>query len=249
MTNFAVFVARNSRSLKKSKEKLPKQKKKIDLISVFTHNVKGPIKFIQHVTDHTIEHWDEMTREDLYDSAKVINVTTRELSQLLVNMLQWQQLKEHSIKRAKGRFNLWQLIEEEMLLQRSVSFLKKIQIVNKVPKRLIVDSDQFLIRLILQNILSNALKFSFINSKILIKAKYNDGKLALSVEDEGKGMTEEELEMVLSDDLYTTIGTFEESGTGFGTSIVKDLTDLLDGTLEIKSKLDAGTKVTLIIPA
>ena len=228
---------------------MPKKNPKINLISIFTHNVKGPIKFIQHVTDHTIAHWDDMSREDLFDTAKVINETTRELTQLLGNMLQWQQLKENSIKRLKGKFNLYNLVEEEILLQKSVSFLKKIEIVNKVPKRLMVDTDKFLVRLILQNILSNALKFSFINSKIFIKATYKEGFLSLSVEDEGKGMTEEELERVLSDELYTTIGTFEESGTGFGSSIVKDLTQLLDGTLEIRSKFDAGTKVTLIIPA
>lgn len=190
-----------------------------------------------------------MSREELFDTAKVINETTRELSQLLVNMLQWQQLKENAIKRLKGKFNLFNMVEEEILLQKSVSYLKKIEIVNKVPKKLMVYTDNFLVRLILQNILSNALKYSFINSKILIKATYKDGILSLSVEDEGKGMTEEELELVLSDELYTTIGTFEESGTGFGTSIVKDLTILLDGTLDIKSKLDAGTKVTLTIPA
>ena len=227
---------------------MAKKKNEIDLVSILTHNVKGPIKFMQHVTDHTIEHWHELSKDELFECAEVINETSRQISHLLNNMLQWQQLKQKNIKRSNGRFNLYELVTEQTELYKSVCFLKKLDFQIKITKKLVVDTDRFLLGLILQNILSNALKFSFINSTVTIKGIVKEGVLKLSIEDQGKGMTDEEVELMLSDQLYTTIGTFEESGTGFGTTIVRELTALLEGKLTIKSKLDAGTQVTLAIP-
>jgi len=101
---------------------------------------------------------------------------------------------------------------------------------------------------VIEEILSNALKFSSNGSKVDVAASLESGRVSISVEDHGKGMSVEQV---------NNIGAFvqfdrkrnEQQGAGIGLALVKKICDLYDGSLIIERSETGGTKVTLTFPA
>jgi two-component system sensor histidine kinase VicK len=99
----------------------------------------------------------------------------------------------------------------------------------------------------LDNLLYNAIKFSPTGSKIEIATQLNDGRVRLSIADQGIGIAEEHFPKLFeqfSPELRRQ-GTIGEPSTGLGLSIVKEIIDMHHGTITVKSKIDQGTTFTL----
>ena len=97
------------------------------------------------------------------------------------------------------------------------------------------------------NLISNAVKFSEENALIKIRSKVSDGKASISVQDQGIGISEEDQEHLFSS-FFRGKNAVNIQGTGLGLHIVKRYLDLMGGSVELKSKLEEGTTVRLIIP-
>lgn len=220
------------------------------MAKILSHNIKGPLAYIQHITGYTLAHFDDLSRADLLDTTKVINETARELTNLLTNMLVWQELQAQTLAQHAQTFSLSNLVADEINLQRTACHLKSITITNRVPEKTDVTTDPFLVRLILQNMLTNAIKFSSENSTVHIEAGHENGLLSLCVVDHGKGIPADELAKIEQNHGRTTSsGTYNEQGTGLGMRIMKELAALLNGKITLHSTPGEGTTVTLHIPA
>jgi signal transduction histidine kinase len=109
------------------------------------------------------------------------------------------------------------------------------------------DADK--LRIILSNLLSNAAKYSYTNSQIIIRSWVEDENLLISVEDFGTGISEGNQKIIF--DRFTRIDSGINSlnrGHGLGLSINKALIDLLDGEIRMESQLNKGTLFTIVIP-
>ncbi|MDY6801858.1 MAG: HAMP domain-containing sensor histidine kinase [Bacteroidota bacterium] len=105
------------------------------------------------------------------------------------------------------------------------------------------------LRLIVSNLLSNAVKFSYENNKVIIKAWIDKKQLKIAVQDFGTGISKEDQKVIF--DRFKRLDSGINSinrGHGLGLSINKALLDLLNGTIEIKSKQEEGAKFTISIP-
>ena len=218
------------------------------MLSIISHNVKGPVKYIQYITDYTLGNWEKMSPEDLQECASIINQSAKDITELLANMMHWAQIQKDEVVRHNVNFDLREVLAEEIALHRTAEHIKKITIENWVPKGSIIHTDSHLLRLAFQNILSNALKFSFANTRIWVDYTEKNGTGQITVQDEGKGMSPEELEHLINEDFLSNPGTMDERGTGLGTALTRKLATLLGGEITIESQLDAGTKVTLHLP-
>ena len=107
------------------------------------------------------------------------------------------------------------------------------------------------VRQILLNLLTNAVKFTASGGTVTFEAKEeNDGRLALTVADTGTGIPESELAHIFEPFRYRSNALVSrvKEGTGLGLSICKRLTEMHGGTIEIKSRMDRGTTVTVRFP-
>ncbi len=115
-----------------------------------------------------------------------------------------------------------------------------------LPESLFFDDTKF--GQVALNILSNAIKFTAKDKSVKAQVKYKNGKLIFNVIDQGIGMSEEDQER-----LFTPFERMENarkiSGTGLGLNISKRLIELMDGSIKVSSKLNAGTRVSVSIPA
>jgi signal transduction histidine kinase len=110
-----------------------------------------------------------------------------------------------------------------------------------------IDSDKKLLRNIMINLISNAVKFSENNSTIHINSEVTEEQATISVRDEGIGISEEDQSHLFSS-FFRGKNALNIQGTGLGLHIVKRYADLLGGTINLQSKLGEGTTITLQIP-
>jgi len=107
--------------------------------------------------------------------------------------------------------------------------------------------DTNLMRQILDNLISNAAKYSPAGSNILIKLEKQHHQIELSVTDQGIGIPKVDLKH-LNEPFFRASNVGERKGTGLGMVIIKESVELHNGTIEIKSKLNKGTRITCIFP-
>ncbi|GAA4331918.1 PAS domain-containing sensor histidine kinase [Flaviaesturariibacter amylovorans] len=110
-----------------------------------------------------------------------------------------------------------------------------------------VYNDKRLLRNILINLVSNALKFSDTGSTVEVRSIVADDEVLLTVRDRGIGISEEDQEHLFST-FFRGRNALNIQGTGLGLHIVKRYTDLMGGTINLNSKLGEGTTVTLRLP-
>jgi PAS domain S-box-containing protein len=175
-----------------------------------------------------------------------IKESVKHLNDLLEDFLSLGKLDEGKIGAVFSGFNLPEAIQD------TVDDMKGIvkegqQIVYRHEGEDWVQSDKKLLRNILINLISNAVKFSETNSTIHINSAVKDSLATITVRDEGIGISQEDQNHLFSS-FFRGKNALNIQGTGLGLHIVKRYADLLGGTINLQSKLGEGTTLTLQIP-
>ena len=135
------------------------------------------------------------------------------------------------------------------LINYSKNIIKEISISKKIGQEIIFSSavdnlsinlDPKLLRHILINLVSNAIKYSPENSKIIVQIKETEKTVSLSIQDEGMGIPEVEQKNVF-ERFFRAKNAQNIEGTGLGLNIVKQYVALMEGTVEFKSQANKGT--------
>jgi len=114
-----------------------------------------------------------------------------------------------------------------------------------IPDR--ITTDEKLLRNVLINLLTNAIKFSPGHEAIHLAISGNNGQLLFSVHDDGIGIPEEEVDTIF-EPFVRGKGVTSIQGTGLGLSIVKRAVELLKGTIQAKSQVGSGTTFIVTLP-
>ena len=109
-------------------------------------------------------------------------------------------------------------------------------------------ADAFVLKFILRNLISNALKFSDATSPITIDADIIDNYYRFWVKDEGKGMTEEVVKSIVNQKPIQTMGNKGQQSFGIGLNAVNDYLKLCGGTMTIESHIGEGACFFIYIP-
>ncbi|MDX1318349.1 MAG: ATP-binding protein, partial [Xanthomarina gelatinilytica] len=102
--------------------------------------------------------------------------------------------------------------------------------------------------IIIQNLLTNAIKFSKKGDTITIANQISNGKSIISISDTGVGISKENQQKLFKNSSFTTVGTQNEKGTGLGLTICKELVDLNHGKIWVESDLNVGTTFYVELP-
>lgn len=219
------------------------------IMSIISHNVKGPLKYLHYVSNFLDQNWETLSDEELRRSSKAIMDTSHSLYDLVDNVLKWSKQQNSEIQFNPERFPAQELISEEIKIQGPLFATKDIQVRNLIDDGFELIADRHLLRLMLQNIFSNAIKFSRSGGSIRVKAKKNGDSASILIEDEGVGMSKREIERIFDiNDHYTRPGTDNEKGNGIGLLIIQDLISLHGGSIHFRSRPEKGTTVELSFP-
>jgi signal transduction histidine kinase len=234
---------------------------KADFISVVSHEFRTPLTTIQSASE-LLEYY-EWTKEEKVEQLHQIQSEVKHMTALMEDVLFLSRSNTNKAKLSLTKFDLLSFISQllrqmqrtfaqEYTLNSSIyisssnTSIENLHFQNDLPT-LIVKMDEKLLRQILTNLLTNAIKYSPQNKIVDFQLTVEQDQVVFVISDHGIGIPDEDLEHLF--------GAFHRGknvgilpGTGLGLSIVKNCIDIHDGSISVESQLDIGTKFTVVLP-
>lgn len=217
------------------------------LLSVISHDIKSPLNSLKGILN--IFNKGSISQEEFKNYARKIEDDLSKTSLLVDNMLYWtaSQLKGTTIK--KERFNLGDLIEENVELFHSMASNKRIVLKNELTDEHVIYFDRDVLNLVLRNMIANAIKFSHEGDEVQIHSTTSGNTTLVQVIDYGIGMTNETMRSVQhSFSVKSKSGTNDEKGTGLGLAFCRDYLLKAGGEIKMDSTPGKGSTFTIVIP-
>lgn len=223
-------------------EKLMKSRHKL-LLSI-SHDIKTPLSSIMGY----LEIWNQNEVEgSKIKQLKSAQNSAQHILSMLTNLLEFSRLEQNKAVLHNSIFNLSETMNEiiEMLLPLTDETKLKVELKFIPGDSFWIKTDYTILKQILINVISNALKYTS-HGSVEIKAEYNNG-LIFTIEDTGTGMTDSELKEIFKPfSRASSLSTTE--GSGFGMYVTKGLIQALNGSINIESEKERGTRVRITIP-
>lgn len=244
-----MLVERKTREIQLKHEELEKNNLiKTRLISIISHDLVAPLKFV-HLTSKSLLENKEQMDEELYNEMlfEIAN-SSKELELLSTNILNWIKYQNENRRLKKEEFDLHDMANQVFSIFQGLARQKNVQFVNSINKGLILYQYMEPIRIVLYNIILNALNFTEKGLITVSGGKTGKGIL-VRVRDEGVGMTPEQINNVMSEHfIVSSANVNNRKGNGLGYLIIKDLLKLVDAKFVIKSQKNKGTIVSIFLP-
>ena len=220
---------------------------KEDFLYTVSHEFKTPLMISMATLELTRS--GTLSSEKMREYAAVLDRSLKRLSMLVDNLLIASK-KEAMASLELQAADLVGLVREEAQSLKIYAREKNLELELKLPSEpLLVNMDQFLMRLAVTNVLSNALKFSFGSGRITVMLKEEKGSALLAISDEGMGIPSEDLPRVFEKFFRSTQSSKAIiSGTGLGLHVTKLIVEAHQGKIWIESQLGKGTSVYLSLP-
>lgn len=215
------------------------------LFSIVSHDLKDSISSIKGFLDLLKD--DSISKKEFDDLIPELSENANNASMLLFNLLNWSKSQMQNLKPEPELFNIQDIFQSKIALVDQKIEQKRIVLIDE-SQRQMVYADKSMVEIIIQNLLTNAVKFSRVGDIITISSKESNGKVLICVEDTGVGISKENLRKLFQNNNFTTIGTKNEKGTGLGLTICKELVDLNHGQIWVESTENVGTKFFVELP-
>ncbi|QIA09029.1 ligand-binding sensor domain-containing protein [Draconibacterium halophilum] len=221
------------------------------LFSVIAHDLKNPFNIILGFSELLINNFHSWDDEQKLKTLTFLNNSSNEAYTLLENLLHWSRSQGKKIEFAPSEINVANFIDNVLNNVSSVATNKNVKLLNLCTnKNLSVHADQNLLTIVCHNLLTNAIKFSLPNSKIVVNAEnYTNEFVQFSVRDEGVGISKEKVKTLFNlENTSSTKGTDGEKGTGLGLMICKEFVTYHQGEIGVESEINKGTTFFFTIP-
>lgn len=211
---------------------------------IISHDLRSPFHPIIGFSDMLIKEAETISRKELKELLININISSKKIYDLLDNLLQWLGMNTKRMELTKENFNLTDEVISTIKLFENNLTVKNIRLINKIEKNLYVFADRSAIGVVLRNALSNAIKFSVENGDILLTSELKGNFAYISIKDRGVGIDQEKLNTLFTVEMKSSRGTRNESGTGLGLILCKEMIERNGGIFSINSSINTGTTVT-----
>ena len=236
--------------LKKYSEELESLNSSKDkFFSIISHDLRNPFNSLLGFSELLANNIEDLTEQEIKDSAKTLNRTAHNLFNLLTNLLEWSKLQNGTFKIEKTEIILSEVINYTLDAFSESIRAKDIAIMRETESEVKVFADRNMIDSAVRNLISNAIKFSNTGGIITIGCIANGKAAELFVTDSGVGIPEEDQERIFKiEKQFSTEGTNNEKGTGFGLLLCKEMVEKNGGSIRFKSKKDEGSTFTISLP-
>ena len=239
------------RKKKKKNEELRKTIAGRDkMYSVIAHDLRSPMasmKMLLNTIMMSVEK--DKIDPDIFDMLEMSNKTSEEVFSLLDNLLKWTKSQLGKLTVIPQKLDISGLADGVVEVTNSVAEVKHIKLIRTDHESFFVYVDIEMIKSILRNLISNAVKFSNPDSEIKVGIKAEDGKVIVSVTDSGKGIKKEDQHKLLKDSThFTTYGTNSEEGSGLGLLLCRDFARKNGGELWFESEENLGSVFSFSLP-
>lgn len=217
--------------------------------SIIAHDLKNPFNVLIGMSDMIRNNPGIRQSGDFEPIIDGMFQTATSAYNLLENLLEWALAQTGEIKTTPKRFAISEVFASNILFFQEMAKAKKIEIALLDALEAEVFADYNMVNFVVRNLLNNALKFSFPESKIEISSQESDGFYVFSIKDYGTGMSPE-----LAGQLFTIqytkpkAGTANEKGTGLGLVLSKEFVEKNGGKIWCESEVGKGSIFSFSLP-
>jgi len=219
------------------------------LFSIIAHDLRSPFTAILGLSELLIENIKDFKVAESEEYLGIINSSAKNTLILLDNLLTWAKSQTGNNIYKPAKTNLTAIINTIIEESKSIAKIKNISVKSTQTDDVEVYADVNMLKTILRNLISNAIKYTHSNGKIAISAVQNKNNIEIRVSDNGVGMSEETQNKLFEiDATVTTTGTADEKGSGLGLILCKEFVEKHGGEIWVKSELEKGSTFIFSLP-
>lgn len=254
---FLVGVIRDNTENKKAEQALKESEVELrelnatkdKLFSIIAHDLRSPFNNILALCEilNVAIKKSEVETSELY--LGLVNSTAKNTLVLLENLLDWAKSQSGQISYKSEKIHIDTIFQEILELSRPIAQTKGISIIMIESDNIEVFSDKKILKTIMRNLISNAIKYSKPGGTINISAIEDDNRVEITISDKGVGMDGQTLENLFGITTNTPLpGTLNEKGSGFGLVLCKEFVEKLGGKIWVESEEGKGCDFKFTLP-
>ncbi len=224
-------------------------REKDKFFSLIAHDLRTPLVGLTGYAEILSQDIDELTKEEIKQYSNSIVEISRQAIKFLSNLLEWSRLQTGKIQYVPNDLSINLIVTSIFQLLKSNAARKNILLLNNTDPEHIAYADENMIYSVLNNLISNAIKFTNPGGEIVVSSRVEGDRIITSVKDNGVGMNEEQLKnLFVLNKSFTTQGTAREKGTGLGIILCRDFISKNFGKLWVDSKPGEGSEFSFSLP-
>lgn len=232
------------------KKSLNKEKElnilKTRFIALASHEFKTPLSAILSSTELMAKYADLENVEKQQEHLQKVKVMVARLNDMLDDLLTLENIEAGEVKPNYKLFEFKNLIEE--VVNNTKPLLKENQVLQiENANSEVIYQDPNIVKIVLNNLINNAIKYSGENSHIIVSFKSNKSNFYISIKDNGIGIPSNEQNLIFNR-FFRAKNALYYPGTGIGLNIVKGYVNSLKGTISFKSTENNGTVFNVQLP-
>jgi len=223
---------------------------KTELVSMVAHELRSPLTSISGFSELALD--PEIDKEQSIEYATIIHNEAIRLGELINKFLDISRIESGRIQPQKTSIDLVETVQMVLGNHAYLAVQKDIVVdFHESASPTLVEADNGMMEQIVLNLFSNAVKYSPNNSRIDILIKCNDNFVVLQVKDQGYGIAEKDLQNIFNKFFRVTDNEKVRAvnGSGLGLSLVKQLVEIHNGRIEVKSHPGEGSIFSIFLPA
>lgn len=218
---------------------------KTRLISIISHDIITPLKFVAAAARNLVERKKQMPEELQYETVQEMANTAQELQILSTNILNWIKYQNKNRRMLPENIRPAAIAAQVYGILAPMAREKQVHLVNTIDPALEIFQYEEALRILIYNLLTNAINFTE-KGTITIGIVTSGRCYELFVKDEGVGMSIEQVANLLSSEtIISSANTGHRKGNGLGYLIIKDLLKMMNANISINSKKGKGTIVSI----
>ena len=237
-------------SLKYTQEELSKSNAMKDkLFSIIAHDLRGPVGNFGSAVGVLIENIEYFDKNTLQETLVELKKSAIGAYELLQNLLKWARSQNNTIEFSATPLNLQMILTETLELLNNSAKQKNIDFSTQIEDDMLVFADENMVKTILRNLISNAIKFSNNYSRVEVVGYKKSQFAEIVIKDHGVGIKKDDLKRIFSfHEYFTTYGTANEKGTGLGLNLCKDFVERNGGKIWVESAEGIGSNMYFTLP-
>ncbi len=219
-------------------------------LSVLSHDLRNPLTALLASSGRLNEDPENLPPHQVKQLSQIIHRTSKRVLDQLNDVIDWAKKQSDGTNFNPEKIKLADGIDQSLELLRPNAAQKEILLENKISGDIYVMADSLMLRSIVQNLVTNAIKYTPAGGSVIINAKPDEQMIRVFIEDSGIGMSAEiQGRLFKKIDVTSVSGTNDEQGSGLGLLLVNDFVAQHGGTIDIESTVGIGTTFKFTIPA
>jgi two-component system sensor histidine kinase/response regulator len=230
----------------KNKQLMELNQVKNKMFSVIAHDLKTPMYALRNLFQNI--HQADIPAEEIKELIPGITNEMNYTTSLMENLLQWAKNQMRNSPMQPEVLDVQAMIDDVMHLLHLQASNKQIYLESRIEHPLYCFADREMVKLVLRNLVSNAIKFTPENGKVIMGANAKSPHIEIFVQDTGIGISSENIQRLFGDLYFTTRGTNDEGGTGLGLKLCKEFLEKNGGRIYVTSEPGEGSTFSFTLP-